>query len=130
GADLRRLIEDELHAFASSGDGRLTIGGEAYALSPQLAQSVAMAIHELTTNAIKHGALSMQAGRVEVTWAQAPGAAAPVITWIESGGPPVREPARRGLGAVLLERALRGVKGGRTEIDWRAAGLVCRLWLG
>ena len=130
GADLRRLIEDELHAFASSGDGRLTIEGEAYALSPQLAQSVAMAIHELTTNAVKHGALSVEGGRVWVSWATPPGAAAPVIAWVESGGPRVRPPERRGLGATLLERALAGVKGGRTELEWRETGLLCRLWLG
>jgi PAS domain S-box-containing protein len=130
GADLRRLIEDELHAFASSGDGRLTIEGDPYALTPQLAQSVAMAIHELTTNAVKHGALSVQAGRVEVSWITPPEGKAPVITWRELGGPAVSAPSRRGLGATVLERALRGTEGGRTEIEWRPEGLVCRLWLG
>ena len=130
GADLRRLVEDELSAFASPGDGRLSVEGEPYALSPQVAQSVAMAVHELTTNAVKHGALSAHDGRVEVAWTTPGDDRAPVITWRESGGPPVREPARRGLGTTLLERALLGVAGGRTEIEWRKAGLVCRLWLG
>ncbi len=130
GADLRRIVEDELTPFAGPGEGRASVEGEPVALSPQLAQSVAMAIHELTTNAVKHGALSVDGGRVSVSWSQPPGAAASVITWRESGGPPVRAPDRRGLGMALLERALLGVSGGGTEIEWRADGLVCRLRLG
>ena len=130
GADLRRLVEDELTPFAGPADGRVSIEGEPFALSPQLAQSVAMAVHELTTNAVKHGALSAEGGRVSVSWTRPPGAAAPVITWRESGGPPVREPAGRGLGMALLERAFLGVSGGSTEIAWPAEGLLCRLRLG
>jgi PAS domain S-box-containing protein len=130
GADLRRLIEDELHPFANPGDGRVSVEGEAFALSPQLAQSVAMAVHELTTNAVKHGALSVDSGRVEVSWtASAPGRA-PVITWRERGGPPAPAPGRRGMGMTLLERALQGAADGRTEIEWADEGLICRLWLG
>lgn len=67
GADLRRLVEEELYAFASDGDGRVTIEGEPFALSPSAAQGVAMAIHELATNAVKHGALSTLSGRVAVS---------------------------------------------------------------
>jgi PAS domain S-box-containing protein len=130
GADLRRLVEDELQPFATPGDGRLTVEGEPFALAPQVAQSVAMAVHELTTNAVKHGALSVEGGRVAVAWTPPGGAEAPMIVWRESGGPPVVEPARRGLGATLLERALLGVRGGRTEIEWREEGVICRLWLG
>jgi PAS domain S-box-containing protein len=129
GADLRRLIEEELGAFAAPEDGRVTITGEALELSPHLAQAVAMAIHELATNAVKHGALSAPGGRVEVSWTQ-PSAEPPLITWRESGGPPVAKPERFGLGANLLERALRGTIGGRTEIDWAESGVICRLWLG
>ena len=130
GADLRRLVEEELHAFATPGDGRIAIEGPPLALSPALAQAVAMAIHELTTNAVKHGALSAHGGSVEVAWTEPSEAAASVITWRERGGPPVVKPMRRGLGTTLLERALRGTVGGRTELDWDPAGLVCRLWLG
>jgi len=129
GADLRRLIEDELGAFAGPDDGRVSITGETLELSPHLAQAVAMAIHELATNAVKHGALSAPGGRVDVAWTQ-PGGAAPLISWRESGGPPVVKPERFGLGATLLERALRGTIGGKTEIEWAESGVVCRLWLG
>jgi PAS domain S-box-containing protein len=130
GADLRRLVEEELGAFAQWDDGRVAIAGEAMELPPQLAQSVAMAIHELATNAVKHGALSAPGGRVAVTWSRPDAGAAPVIVWRESGGPPVRAPQRRGLGTNLLERALRGTIGGRTEIEWAESGVVCTLWLG
>src|SRR5205814_971632 len=108
GADLRRLVDEELRAFASLGDGRVSIEGEPLALSAHLAQAVAMALHELATNAVKHGALSATDGRVEVSWGPVAEDRPTVVTWRESGGPPVREPARRGLGTTLLERALRG----------------------
>ncbi|HEY2358866.1 MAG TPA: PAS domain S-box protein [Phenylobacterium sp.] len=130
GADLRRLVEEELYAFASDGDGRVTIEGEPFALSPAAAQGVAMAIHELATNAVKHGALSTLSGRVAVSWTQATEVAPAVITWREAGGPPVREPARRGLGMSVLERALLGAVGGRTRVEWAPEGLICELWLG
>jgi PAS domain S-box-containing protein len=128
GADLRRLVEEELRAFA--GPERVAVTGEAVELSPHLAQAVAMAIHELATNAVKHGALSTPGGRVDVAWSRPQPDAAPLIVWRESGGPPVRKPERFGLGANLLERALRGTIGGRTEIEWAQSGVVCRLWLG
>jgi len=130
GADLRRLVEEELRAFAGPEDGRVSISGAPLELGPHLAQAVAMAIHELATNAVKHGALSVPGGRVEVAWTSGEAGDGPTITWRESGGPPVREPERRGLGTLLLDRALRGAIGGRTEIEWASGGLVCRLWLG
>lgn len=128
GADLRRLIEEELHPYA--GDARVTIEGEPYALSPAAAQGVAMAVHELATNAVKHGALSTLTGRVAVSWAPGTDTAPAVITWRETGGPRVREPMRRGLGMNLLERALLGAPAGSTRIEWAPEGLICELWLG
>lgn len=130
GADLRRLIEEELHPYAGADDARVSIDGEPYALSPVAAQGVAMAVHELATNAVKHGALSTPAGRVEVSWTRGTDGAPAVITWREAGGPKVREPTRHGLGMSLLERALTGAAGGRTRLAWEAGGLVCELWLG
>jgi PAS domain S-box-containing protein len=128
GADLRRLVEEELQPYA--GDARVTIEGEPYALAPAAAQGVAMAIHELATNAIKHGALSAPRGRVEVSWTQGADGAPAVITWREAGGPAVQAPTGRGLGMTVLERALQGTAGGRTRIEWRPEGLFCELWLG
>jgi PAS domain S-box-containing protein len=130
GADLRRLVEEELHPYASADDARVTIEGEPYALSPAAAQGVAMAVHELATNAVKHGALSTPAGRVSVSWTRGTDDDPAVIVWREAGGPIVRQPARRGLGMSVLERALQGAVGGRTQIEWAPEGLVCELWLG
>jgi PAS domain S-box-containing protein len=127
GADLRRLVEDELHSYA--GD-RVTIEGEPYALSPAAAQGMAMAVHELATNAVKHGALSRPTGRVSVSWTEATDEAPSVITWRETGGPSVRQPIRRGLGMTLLARALTGTAGGQTRIQWAPEGLICELCLG
>lgn len=133
GADLRRLVEEELHPYAGhDGEGatRVSIEGEALALSPAQAQGVAMAVHELATNAVKHGSLSTPGGRVAVSWTPAAQGHPAVIVWREAGGPAVREPARRGLGMNVLERALSGSAGGRTRIEWASGGLVCELWLG
>jgi two-component sensor histidine kinase len=129
GADLRRLVEEELHPYVSDDETRVVIDGEPYALSPGVAQGVAMAVHELATNAVKHGALSTPSGRVTVSWTPATDTAPALIVWRESGGPRVRPPTRRGLGTNLLERALKGASGGRTEIEWAPQGLICRLWL-
>jgi two-component sensor histidine kinase len=87
-----------------------------------------MALHELATNAAKYGALSVAGGRVEVGWSRDDDGGLDLV-WRESGGPPVKKPARQGLGTTLLRRALSGPIGGRTRLDWRPDGLVCELFL-
>jgi PAS domain S-box-containing protein len=129
GADLRRLVEEELRAYAGEEVGRATIRGEPLELSPALAQGVAMAVHELATNAIKHGAFSVPSGRVCVDWDTPGRAGQVVVTWTEYGGPLVSSPVRRGLGMQVLHRALGGALGGRTEMEWLPHGLTCRLYL-
>jgi PAS domain S-box-containing protein len=128
GADLRRLVEEELLAFSLGDEDRTRIHGPAVSLAPAAAQSVAMALHELATNAAKYGALSAQNGRVEVSWRRAPDGALG-ISWRETGGPPVRKPSRKGLGTTLLQRALAGPIGGKTVMEWRGEGLRCELTL-
>ena len=122
GADLRRLVEEELLAFSLGEDSRVTIEGDSLALPPAAAQSLAMALHELATNAAKYGALSRPGGRVEVRW-KGGGREPLVLTWTETGGPPVSPPKRRGLGTQILARALAGALGGSTKMDWRPEGL-------
>jgi len=128
GADLRRLVEEELLAFSFGDERRVVLDGASVALAPAAAQSVAMALHELATNAAKYGALSTPQGRVEVSWRRDVAGELRLI-WRETGGPPVMAPARRGLGTTLLGRALAGPVGGRTCLDWRPQGLVCELIL-
>ena len=128
GANLRRLAVEELLPYSLGEVSRVIISGEDVALPPAAAQALAMALHELATNASKYGALSEPSGQVNVSWAQDP-AGDLTIVWTETGGPPVTPPTRQGLGAVMLSRALAGGLGGATKMDWRPEGLVCELRL-
>jgi PAS domain S-box-containing protein len=105
------------------GDGRLTLGGPAVNLEPKTAVAIALAIHELATNAVKYGALSTPAGRVDVRWSVQDGRLR--LRWRETGGPPVLEPPRRGFGMRLLEHGLAEELKGCVRIDFRPEGLVC-----
>jgi PAS domain S-box-containing protein len=124
GADLKRLVEQELAAY-SGGEGRVMISGFRLALGPESAQPLAMSIHELATNAAKYGALSVPGGRLAVEWSWAPDGRL-VLRWTESGGPAVRKPSRQGFGSELIEVLTRQL-GGETSFEWRAQGLVCEL---
>ncbi len=128
GADLRRLVEEELLAFSLGEAARVSIRGPDVALAPAAAQAIAMALHELATNAAKYGSLSMVAGRVEVSWTRK-GHGPLMIAWVETGGPAVAPPSRRGLGTTMLARALSGSLKGAVRLDWRPEGLVCELEL-
>ncbi|WP_176695846.1 HWE histidine kinase domain-containing protein [Phenylobacterium immobile] len=126
GADLRKLVEEELAPFTLGDPNRALISGPDLALGPAVAQGIAMALHELATNAAKYGALSAPGGRIDIGWTDSDGDRV-VIRWRESGGPAVVRPTRRGLGASMLQRALSGPIGGGTTFDWRPEGLVCEL---
>lgn len=127
GADLRRLVEEELLPYTLDEPGRARLHGPPMALTPDEAQALAMGVHELATNAAKHGALSTPTGRIEVAWQRTPDGARR-IRWQEVGGPPVPPPARKSFGVTVLELTLRGV-GGRTQLHWRPGGLVCEFEL-
>ncbi len=126
GADLHSLAEQELLPFTMGDASRAAICGPRVSLPPALAQAIAMCLHELATNAAKHGALSLKGGQVHVTWSVEPGARLTIL-WTEQGGPPVSPPSRRGFGSTVLDRTLGGALGGSTQLDWRASGLHCTL---
>ena len=88
GADIRSLVTQELSPYCLEGELRAEIRGPSLILKPKSAQSIAIVLHELTTNAVKYGALSISAGRVQVDWSRAPDGSL-VIVWTESDGPPV-----------------------------------------
>lgn len=129
GASLRRLAEEELAPYGlGEATPRVRIEGPELTLKPETAQALAMVLHELATNAVKHGALSDDRGRVDLSWAMEAGGAAR-IRWRESGGPPVKPPSRQGFGASVVQRALEGPAAGRTRLDWRTEGLACELFI-
>jgi PAS domain S-box-containing protein len=101
-------------------------------LSPRMALSLSMALHELGTNAAKYGALSVPSGRVRIDWTVTPGpdGARLALTWTESGGPPVTVPTRRGFGSRLIERGLTAELSGEAKIDFAPEGVVCRIEAG
>jgi PAS domain S-box-containing protein len=126
GADLRGLVHEELAPYCQDAELRVRIEGPSLALEPNTAQSMAVAVHELTTNAVKYGALSVPAGHVRVEWScAADGRFA--FRWTEMGGPPVKPPTRRGFGTRVLERLVRGPLKGEVRYDWREQGLLCEI---
>lgn len=102
--DINMLVESQLGSF-HKGEGRITIDGPSQLISPNDALTLGLALHELATNAVRHGALSTEEGQVRLSWTDEDDDWIHV-SWTESGGPPVVAPARYGFGLNLLERAL------------------------
>jgi PAS domain S-box-containing protein len=108
-------------------EGRFEIEGPDLQIMPKTAISLALAIHELATNAVKHGALSAPEGRVSIRWSRedAPDGPRLALTWAERGGPAVHQPSRRGFGTRMIERGLAAELAGSVAIAFRPEGLVC-----
>jgi two-component sensor histidine kinase len=124
-ASLREILENELAPYDDEKGGRVLLTGPPLELSADLAVPTGMAIHELTTNAVKHGALSVPDGRVEVAWDvnALDGGRKLHLEWIEHDGPPVAEPTRRGFGSTLLQRVLTAQIQATIDIDYQPTGL-------
>jgi PAS domain S-box-containing protein len=122
---LRQIAADAMLARSSDTD-RISVGGPDILLEPRQAVALALALHELYTNAVKHGALSRDEGRVALHWARSTDQSAHLrVSWREQGGPPVTPPARRGFGTRLVERALARDLDATVTIDFRPEGVVC-----
>src|SRR5215475_8438795 len=92
------------------------------------APAVAVTLHELATNAAKYGALSTPDGHVQIAWSpRADGRL--VLSWVETGGPPVTPPTRRGFGTRAMDGLIRSQLNGHMRFDWRAEGLACEIIL-
>lgn len=126
GADLRTLVIDELKPYCPPDTSRGSVDGPALTLKPQSAQLVAMVLHELTTNAVKYGALSIPTGCVLVEWSLKTNGKF-VLRWIETGGPPVTPPTSQGFGTRVLDRAVTAQLRGKSRFDWRENGLACEI---
>ncbi len=124
GADLKEMVERAAAPFQGP-DARLNLRGPSVQLIPQAALAISMAIHELATNAVKYGALSVREGRVDVEWETGPRQFH--LQWREHGGPPVSPPTRRGFGSRLLERGLAADLQGKVGLEFRSEGVVCKI---
>jgi PAS domain S-box-containing protein len=128
-AGMRQIVEDALAPY-SGGDGegsapRFAISGPDLRLEPKSAVSLALALHELATNAAKYGALSQPTGRIAIEWSDGDGRLR--FAWREEGGPPVVVPRRRGFGTRLIERSLAAEFEGEVAIAYPPEGLVCTM---
>jgi len=124
-ADLHDVVWSALRPHGAPDRERFTVEGPALRLDPKSAVALSMAVHELCTNAIKYGALSVEAGHVEVRWSVA--ADRLRWQWRESGGPVVTAPTRTGFGSRMIERALAIQLSGQVAIAYEPAGVTCTI---
>lgn len=127
GADLDRLVEEEFAPYRAGGSERVSARGPVVLLPPATAQTIALALHELATNAAKYGALSTSGGHVELTWRNEPGKLE--LVWVESNGPEISPPSRRGYGSRAIIAGIERQLGGVVNFDWQASGLRCTLYV-
>jgi two-component system CheB/CheR fusion protein len=126
---LREILMEELKPFLSSEHANAELIGPMVLVEPRTALALGMATHELTTNAVKFGALSSPDGRVDIGWTVQENAsgAALVLKWAEKNGPPVPQPSRRGFGMTLIERAFANDVEGEAEVAFLPGGVVATL---
>jgi PAS domain S-box-containing protein len=123
--DLQHIIRRAMLGMSET--TRFTIAGPSLTLGAEQALSISLAVHELATNAVKHGALSSPAGEVSIRWAIEPRRHSFVLQWVESGGPPVSPPARKGFGSFLFDRIVAVTLGGEIATAYDPSGLCWRL---
>ena len=122
---LAALIATESSAFLGEGAARISVNGPATLLQPQAFSTVTLVIHELMTNAAKYGALSGGSGQVTVTWKLDDGGNL-TLDWLETGGPKVSAPTRRGFGSTIIHRSIPHELGGEVTLDYEPDGLKAR----
>lgn len=130
GAGLREVVAAALAAYSDGErEPRTTFAGPDIRLRPKAALALSMALHELATNAVKYGALSNERGRVEVNWCVAPDNQdySFQLRWIETGGPPVVPPRKRGFGSRLIEQGLSQDLAGEVDLQFECQGVVCTI---
>lgn len=129
-AALSDVVAGELAPYRTGRGRNIVTKGEAnIVLTPKATLSLAMALHELATNAAKYGALSTPDGQVEVHWSATNGGKEPRLSfeWVETGGPQVKSPSRHGFGSHLIERAVAYELGAKVNREFRPEGLRCAI---
>ena len=125
GVDIDDLVRAQLAHFADLIGSRIAVHGPKLRLNAASAQAIGLALHELATNAGKYGALSTDAGRVDISW----GTDGDIFTvsWTEHAGPPVSAPTRRGFGTIVMEAMTERSLDGTVDLDYPPSGLTWRL---
>ena len=127
GADMRRLVDEEFAPYQGGDACRARLHGPNIILPADKAQSVALIVHELVTNAVKYGALSGATGHVDLAWELCDGQLK--LSWVESGGPLVTLPATKGFGTRIIESSLNKARGDVASFEWLPEGLRCEIVL-
>lgn len=127
-APLKDVVRRALAPFGVSArsSGRFIISGDAYELHPKPALAIAMGLHELATNAVKYGALSVEDGSVDLTWKLVSDGILRLI-WIERGGPAVQKPERTGFGLRLIQQGLAHELAGEARMTFHTDGVICEI---
>jgi two-component sensor histidine kinase len=129
-AELRDIVEGTTAPHLAHAHDRIVIEGESITVTPRTALTLALALHELTTNASKYGALSVPGGHIEVRWnvMRRPSRRPMLqIEWREHGGPPVAAPARQGFGTRFIEGSIATELEGKATLAYEPAGLTCTM---
>jgi two-component sensor histidine kinase len=126
GAGVHDVVARVLEPYSVLGTPRIAIAGPKLPLTPPRAVMMSMILHEIATNAAKYGALSNDSGKIAIDWKLEPDSAEQKLqmTWVESGGPRVSAPTRKGFGSKLIERGARDQLGGSATADFLPAGVV------
>ena len=125
GADFGKLVEEEITPYRTTERDKIVVAGAKVVLEPAIAQALALALHELATNAAKYGSLSAPAGWVRLTWEIRSGNL--VLDWLEIGGPPVEPPLTKGYGSKFISASIERQLDGAVTFDWGRDGLHCTL---
>jgi PAS domain S-box-containing protein len=123
GANISDIVEEELAPYRAPHFDRVKISGTSLSLDPSSAQALALALHELATNAAKYGALSKPSGRLQISWSLTSGRLE--LRWIERGGPAPERTDSTGFGIRVIKASVEGQLDGKVDFDWRTDGLRC-----
>lgn len=127
-APLRALVQQQIQPFSGDEQSKFKLSGPDVSVSADAAQAIGLALHELSTNAVKYGALSTPAGTISIRWAIGKdGDDHLSLSWIETGGPPVSPPEKKGFGHQVIERMVAHAVAGTVSIDYAPEGLRWRL---
>ncbi len=125
GADLHGLVDEELAPYRVGNTERIKTTGPEVLLQPGSAQTLALALHELATNAAKYGALSSESGKLKLSWVSSDGKLS--LDWSESGGPVTKPPSAKGFGTRIITASIERQLFGHVAFDWRPEGLRCMI---